>query len=154
GQEIAKIVRTRSGKCQASCDNAGVPKTISRPKPPPSDIAPGGEPTPEAGNCPTAAPSADGYTVPKDLNNRPIDAAVPSLFGVSWGEARKWIQTGKIAVDGERVTGTTTWVKTGQEIVRSMNARRAARGPELLSSQIVHLDSNVVVVNKPAGVSS
>jgi 23S rRNA pseudouridine1911/1915/1917 synthase len=90
----------------------------------------------------------------------PLDRAVRGLFGVTWGRARAWIAAGKVRVGGEVVTDGTARTPPGAELVLDEAAPRAeaasragpqSRHPEL---QVVHADAHVVVVAKPAGVST
>jgi 23S rRNA pseudouridine1911/1915/1917 synthase len=97
------------------------------------------------------------YTVPKELGARPLDGVVRTLFGATWGEARKWIESGKVQVDGQTVTDHERAVRAGVVVALRMNAPKARGGgaaPGLSDDAIVHVDTHVVVVNKPAGVSS
>jgi 23S rRNA pseudouridine1911/1915/1917 synthase len=105
----------------------------------------------------SAAP--DGKrVVPPDLGGRPLDGIVRALFGVSWGSARKWIGTGKVTVDGQVVLDHERAVRAGVVVALAMNAPKRREDSRVLSalddSAILHLDTHVVVVNKPAGVST
>jgi 23S rRNA pseudouridine1911/1915/1917 synthase len=92
--------------------------------------------------------------VPSGQGGRPLDGLVHALFEVSWGKAREWIEGGKIAVDGEACTDTRAEVAAGAELVLDMNARRPSRRDELPADVLVYADAHVVVVNKPAGIST
>jgi 23S rRNA-/tRNA-specific pseudouridylate synthase len=105
--------------------------------------------------------SRDGEReVPGDLAGRPLDGAVRTLFGVSWGEARKWIASGKVRVDGEPVTDALKYVQKGSRVLVTMSAPKRAKGGRggervvLDDAAIIHLDAHVIVVNKPSGVST
>jgi 23S rRNA pseudouridine1911/1915/1917 synthase len=78
---------------------------------------------------------------------------VRTLFALSWNEARARIRTGKIAVNGATRTEPLFRAREGAEIAMRMRAPRPRADP-LDASAIVHLDSQVIVVNKPSGVSS
>jgi 23S rRNA pseudouridine1911/1915/1917 synthase len=97
-------------------------------------------------------------TVPGELAGRPLDGIVRALFGVTWGAARKWIATGKVRVDGVVVLDHEKRVRQGVTVVLAMNAPRRGHGhaarAELEDAAIVHVDTHVVVVNKPSGVST
>jgi 23S rRNA pseudouridine1911/1915/1917 synthase len=96
----------------------------------------------------------------------PLDRAVRSLFAVSWGKARAWIAAGKVRVGGEPVTEETARVAPGTEITLDERGRspRSPRGPrpardaagaELSTDvRVLHADPHVVVVAKPAGLST
>ncbi len=98
--------------------------------------------------------------VPSDLAGRPLDGAVRALFGVSWGEARKWIASGKVRVDGETVTDGLKYVRAKSLLRVTMSAPKRlkdARGGARIvldDAAIIHMDAHVIVVNKPAGVST
>ncbi len=83
-----------------------------------------------------------------------LDAVVRSLFEVSWGKARGFITTGKVKVDGVTVTEATRRVGKGAAISLEMTAPRRPREHELGKEQVVFCDGHVIVVRKPAGVST
>jgi 23S rRNA pseudouridine1911/1915/1917 synthase len=78
---------------------------------------------------------------------------VRGLFGVSWGKARGWIESGKVSVDSQRVTLATSRVAEGAVVAVDERAARVRRG-ELADGDVVHVDSQVIVVDKPAGLST
>ncbi len=83
-----------------------------------------------------------------------LDARVRVQFEASWGDARAWIASGKITVDGETVTDPRAVVAKGAEIVRTMSARRPRADRDLPDGAIVFVDAHVVVVAKPTGIST
>jgi 23S rRNA pseudouridine1911/1915/1917 synthase len=96
--------------------------------------------------------AANAKTVPAELAG-PLDRAVRLLWGVSWGKARAWIEAGKMRVGGEVVREATTRVAAGAELTMNERApRKGARGRAPVD--VVHADAHVVVVSKPAGVST
>jgi 23S rRNA pseudouridine1911/1915/1917 synthase len=92
----------------------------------------------------------------------PLDRAVRSLFGVSWGKARAWIAAGKVRLGGEPVTEETARVPPGAEITidERAPAQRAPRPGDAAGAgsssevRVLHADPHVVVVAKPAGLST
>lgn len=67
-----------------------------------------------------------------------------------WSEVKRWIATGKVFVDGAVVEHEGTRVRSGQTVeVRMTAPRRVER-----SVRIVYEDAQVVVIDKPAGISS
>jgi 23S rRNA pseudouridine1911/1915/1917 synthase len=82
-----------------------------------------------------------------------LDARVRELSGGSWNHARELVRRGKVKVDGATVTEITTRVPESSEVVIDVHARRLRRA-ELPADNIVYVDSDVVVVNKPAGLMS
>jgi 23S rRNA pseudouridine1911/1915/1917 synthase len=107
--------------------------------------------------CRVPRPPLRNESVPPELAGA-LDRAVRGLFGVSWGQARAWIERGKVRVDAQAVTVPTARVTAGQRIeVDERGARPRAAGAgrgELGDDQIVHVDAHVVVVDKPSGVST
>jgi 23S rRNA pseudouridine1911/1915/1917 synthase len=91
--------------------------------------------------------------VPAELGRKPLDAVVRALFTVSWNEARDRIRSGKIAVNGAVRTEPLFRVLAGAEVVLSMSAPRK-RPDRLPDDAIVFVDAHVIVVDKPAGVST
>lgn len=94
--------------------------------------------------------------VPDDLHARPLDGVVRALVGVTWSEARRLIETGKIRLAGEVVTNPTRKVRKGDPLELSLAAPRpsVARARRLEADLVVYIDPAVVVVNKPAGLST
>ena len=74
--------------------------------------------------------------------------------GKSWGEVRRLIETGKVRVRGKNVTDPTARVGAGAVIEIFMAAREASKSPRLTKQALVFVDTHVVVVNKPAGIST
>lgn len=82
-----------------------------------------------------------------------LDARVRELSGGSWNAARELVRRGKVRVDGVTVTEITTRVPDSSEVVIDLHARRLRRA-ELPPENILYVDADVVVVNKPAGLMS
>jgi 23S rRNA pseudouridine1911/1915/1917 synthase len=106
-----------------------------------------------------AAPSPDpdrAWVVPPELHGRPLDGVVRALAEVSWSEARRWIETGKIQVAGQPVMDPLRKAKKGDPIALHMRAPRPSivRAQALSDDLFVYLDASVVVVRKPAGIST
>jgi 23S rRNA pseudouridine1911/1915/1917 synthase len=92
--------------------------------------------------------------VPADQVGHPLDGVVRALFAVSWGEARRWIERGKIAVDGVTCTDSRRKVGAGAALARTMNAPRPRPATDLPPGALVFVDTQVVVVDKPSGIST
>lgn len=104
-------------------------------------------------------PQKPGRRGPKRPEKRPderrkLDAAVRERFAASWGDARSWIESGKIAVDGETVTDPRAPIADGAEIVRTMSAPKPRADRDLAADAIVFVDAHVVVVAKPPGIAT
>ncbi|MFO0549453.1 MAG: RluA family pseudouridine synthase [Polyangiaceae bacterium] len=94
--------------------------------------------------CP---PQADGYR---------LDRAVREIFGLSWDAARKAVASGKVKVAGKVVLNAMFTVDEGEELALDPNAPRphVARRVEIQSTALLHVDHAIVVVHKPAGIST
>ena len=87
----------------------------------------------------------------------PLDRVVRDGFGVSWGKARDFIRSGKVAVDGATRVVIDQLVRPGSNVALRMSAPRARPGGgarRLTSADVVFCDSQLVVVRKPAGIST
>ncbi len=142
-----------SSELRGSLSTGRLPAPVTSPatdKPPARAIVVAPAPAPLD---PASAPDAALRVVPFPLAGRPLDAAVRALFALSWNEARGRIRTGKIAVNGATRTEPLFRVREGAEIVMRMRAPRPRADP-LEAGAVVHVDAQVVVVNKPPGVST
>ena len=81
-----------------------------------------------------------------------IAAFVKAQAGVPWSIAKRHVTSGKVFVDGERVTRIDHRLAPGQQV----ELRLAAPRPHDPSREgvLVFDDAHVVVIDKPAGVSS
>jgi 23S rRNA pseudouridine1911/1915/1917 synthase len=73
---------------------------------------------------------------------------------MSWGEARKLVERGKVFVDDQQTTDGLRRLRTGQEIHLEHRAPRLDTVQRLPDDAIVFLDNHLVVVFKPAGLST
>jgi len=83
--------------------------------------------------------------------NPTIAARVRELAGVSWSRARSLCAEGRVTVDGERCLDPAARIAPGAVVAVDAAGRKLDRGP-LAKSAIVHFDSDLVVVDKPAGM--
>lgn len=74
--------------------------------------------------------------------------------GASWAEVRRLIETGKVSVNGNLQRESAVRVAAGAQVELRMAAARHREGPRLPAGAIVHVDPHVVVVQKPAGIST
>jgi 23S rRNA pseudouridine1911/1915/1917 synthase len=82
----------------------------------------------------------------------PIDRFLRGALDLSWGKARALVESGKVFVDGVRVLDAAADVRAGQAVeVRESAPRPTAAMP---SDLIAFVDAHVVVVRKPAGIST
>jgi 23S rRNA pseudouridine1911/1915/1917 synthase len=91
--------------------------------------------------------------VPDELADHALDGVVRSLFSLTWGKARKFIEQGKVTVDGVRETEILRRVRAGSAIGFDERARKI-RPDELSRDSVVHCDTHVIVVEKPSGIST
>jgi 23S rRNA pseudouridine1911/1915/1917 synthase len=74
--------------------------------------------------------------------------------GSSWNDVRRIVRTGKVTVDGAIVVDPTAMVGTGSSIAVRMAAPRRAAPGQVTKDVLVHVDSHIVVVDKPAGIAT
>jgi 23S rRNA pseudouridine1911/1915/1917 synthase len=85
----------------------------------------------------------------------PLDRVLRALNeGMSWGVARRLIESGKVSVDGRRELDSTAMVAEGASIAVSMSAPKPRAESPIANDDLVYLDGQVVVVRKPAGIST
>ncbi len=95
------------------------------------------------------------YVVPPGVSKQPLDGALRGIFpGISWGDARKLASTGKVRVNGDLAQDNRRPVSSGDEITVQRTAPRPATRQRLGREVIAHIDGHVVVVRKPAGIST
>ncbi|MET0287403.1 MAG: RluA family pseudouridine synthase [Polyangiales bacterium] len=73
--------------------------------------------------------------------------------GLSWNKARELCSSGRVKVNGRPVTDPTTRVQPGDQVSFDRTAPRQRNGV-LPAERLVHVDGDVVVVEKPAGLMS
>ena len=95
------------------------------------------------------------FAAPEGRGAQPLDRLLREKHdGASWAEVRRLIETGKVSVNGSVQRETAARVAPGAQIELRMAAARQRPGPRLPAGAIVHLDPHVVVVQKPAGIST
>lgn len=86
---------------------------------------------------------------------KPLDRWLRELLpDKSWNEVRRLARTGKIFIDGAVRLDPTELIPAGGELELRQNAPRATRTPSLPRSAVLYVDAQVVVVQKPSGVST
>jgi len=81
-----------------------------------------------------------------------LAAAVREILpGTSWSKARELCAQGRVLVDGEPVTDPARRL-SGEERVEVRAGGSASRREPALTDLVVHLDAEVAVVRKPAGI--
>jgi 23S rRNA pseudouridine1911/1915/1917 synthase len=95
------------------------------------------------------------FVVAAGRGAEPLDRVLREQHaGASWAEVRRLIETGKVTVDGELQRGTAERVRAGARIELCMAAARFREGPRLPVGALVYVDAQLVVVRKPAGIST
>jgi 23S rRNA pseudouridine1911/1915/1917 synthase len=99
---------------------------------------------------------ADGeHRVPAGAEPRRLDRVLRELSpSASWNELRRAVTSGKVRVNGAVVTEPARPVGAGDRIEIRMAAPRPRAGQEVSAAAIVYADPHVVVVDKPAGLST
>jgi 23S rRNA pseudouridine1911/1915/1917 synthase len=102
-----------------------------------------------------AASPAPRWIVGPERDHETLATLVRAFTGASWEQAREQVRRGKWSVDGAIATDPSLRLRTGQALVQHERARRADRASsELEPSRLVYVDEHLVVVDKPAGVST
>jgi 23S rRNA pseudouridine1911/1915/1917 synthase len=87
-----------------------------------------------------------------DAGGETVTAFVKARTGEPWSVVKRWVERGKIFVDGAPITSEAARVAKGQTIEVKMAAPRPR--DELREGTLVYDDAHVVVIDKPAGVNS
>ncbi len=74
------------------------------------------------------------------------------LPGVPWRRAQAWVESGKVRVDGRVEPAPATRLAGGARVALDMAAPRP--GPTGPQPRLVYTDQELVVIDKPAGVTS
>lgn len=94
------------------------------------------------------------WVVSEEQAGQSLAALVRQRLGVPWSQARRHVSTGKVFVDGAQRTEIDLRPRPGQTIELRMNTPRPASGSRSEQVRIVHDDTHVVVIDKPAGLQS
>ncbi len=94
------------------------------------------------------------HSIPAELAGRRLDAALRALTGASWGDVRRAIASGKVRLDGSLARDEAHAVTAGSELSVALAAPHPSKTEQKDLVQIVHVDGAVVVVEKPAGIST
>src|SRR5262245_48920264 len=100
-----------------------------------------------------SAPLSDrALVVEPDAAGRELTSYLRAALGRPWAEVRRLVDTGKVFVDGCRAERAGQRLAAGQRIELRMAAPRP-RDPRG-EVRIAHEDGQIVVIDKPAGVST
>jgi 23S rRNA pseudouridine1911/1915/1917 synthase len=93
--------------------------------------------------------------LPQGATPRPLDRVLRESYpGASWAQARELVRSGKVRVSGAVVSEPSRLVAGGDRITVTMHSPHATREKRLHRSAIIHVDAQIVVVSKPAGIST
>ncbi|HTJ42305.1 MAG TPA: RluA family pseudouridine synthase [Kofleriaceae bacterium] len=81
-----------------------------------------------------------------------VTAFVKARTGEAWSQVKRWVERGKIFVDGVAITDEAARTKKGNVIEVKLGAPRPR--DETREGTLVYDDAHVVVIDKPAGISS
>jgi 23S rRNA pseudouridine1911/1915/1917 synthase len=81
-----------------------------------------------------------------------LAAVVRERAGEPWSVVKRWIESGKVSLDGATITAIDHRVRGGEQVAVRLSAPRP-RDPAR-EGDLVFDDAHVVVIDKPAGVSS
>ncbi len=108
----------------------------------------------EPGDKAPAKTTPEPVAVPQELDRSALDFLVRKFFGGSWNDARKKILRGEVLVDGMPLKVTDAKVLAGKMVSLGGKPQRIKKGPELEREMIAHVDPHVIVIRKPAGIST
>ena len=92
------------------------------------------------------------WTVPADDAGATVAAFVRARTGEAWSQVKRWIERGKIAVDGAVETAVDRRLRGGEVVQVALAAPRPI--DPMREGVLVYDDAHVVVIDKPSGVSS
>jgi 23S rRNA pseudouridine1911/1915/1917 synthase len=97
--------------------------------------------------------TANTFTI--DVAERELTLAATlrrKLPNLTWSEARRLCETGKVRVDGEVVLDSALRVRASREITLVMAAPRPRA--EVVGFRVAFEDGHLIIIEKPAGVTS
>jgi 23S rRNA pseudouridine1911/1915/1917 synthase len=91
--------------------------------------------------------------VEADQDHATVAAIVRVLLELTWTKARELVRTGRVSVDGVPCFDPAARVLAGAVVEINPTGKRR-RAPQLEPERLVHVDAEIVVVDKPAGLIS
>jgi 23S rRNA pseudouridine1911/1915/1917 synthase len=95
---------------------------------------------------------AGPWNVPDTARGATLAAFVRERTGEPWAQVKRWIERGKLAVDGAVETAVDRRLAGGETVALRLAAPRPPDPTR--EAVLVHDDAHVVVMDKPTGVSS
>lgn len=106
-----------------------------------------------ARSAPGPGEGALHFLVDDDLTGQRIDRALADLCGLPRAQVARWVAQGRVRLDGESVTRASRRVRAGNQLdADPPEPARAEIRPQAIPLDIVYEDSDLVVVNKAAGM--
>lgn len=94
------------------------------------------------------------FSWPTGAEACPLDRVLREILqGAPWAYCRRLVETGKVSIRGVTVLDSRTLVQPSDEVVVNPRAARLERR-ELELARLVHYDAQIVVADKPAGIST
>ena len=93
--------------------------------------------------------------VPASLEGVRVDKAVALVAGISRSSVNSLVEDGRVQIDGTAVRSRHTVLRTGQQLRvdrRPDPLRPGLEGDPTVAFGVVHVDPDVIVVDKPAGL--
>ncbi|HEX8911540.1 MAG TPA: RluA family pseudouridine synthase [Humisphaera sp.] len=98
-------------------------------------------------------PADRNYHIRPVLDGQTLAGALRILItGLSWGDARRLIHNRHVQVNGNLVLDDARRIKSGDVVKVSDHAR--APVPTARDVRVVHVDADLIVVDKPAGITT
>ncbi len=94
---------------------------------------------------------ADAIVVGEAWDGATVSAVVREHLALPWSKARALCTSGRVYVDGRRALDPAARVAAGARVEVRASAPRLRKGV-LPREAVLHVDADVIVVNKPAGV--
>jgi 23S rRNA pseudouridine1911/1915/1917 synthase len=84
--------------------------------------------------------------------NERLDVALAARAGVARAQARRWIDAGRVRVNGAAARASQRVVAGDCVDAEPPEARAPSAAPEPIALRVLHEDADVIVVDKPAGL--
>lgn len=98
------------------------------------------------------SPSPKTLAINEAQDNQTVAAVLRSLYEeLPWSRAKSWVKHGHVSLDGTRIFDPALRVRRGQTVRVDPSSKKLRCAP-LDPERILHVDPDIVVVNKPAGV--
>lgn len=106
-----------------------------------------------AGEGPPLSRSHTVILVPREAGGQRLDRFLAGALGVSRAELQRWIEAGRVTVDGAPRESSAR-VREGERIVAAPLPRPAstAEAQAGVVFEVLHVDEDLIVVNKPPGL--